>query len=139
MKFLNYLVVSLISVLAPIKAVLLVTGYLIMADLVSGILAAKKRGDSITSSGIRRTVVKFLVYNLAILTAFLIETYLVANVFPMAKIVSSIIGVTEGVSIFENLNTINGSNIFKKVLDVLGSKNAELKGGKGSSEEPPKV
>lgn len=147
MKYLQPLLISLAAVFAPIKSVLLVTEFLILADLISGVLAAKKRGEKITSAGYQRSVVKFLVYNLATITAFLIETYLVENVFPITKIVSSIIGVTEGLSIFENLNSINGTDIFKQVLSILGSKNAEVKTEiaevipevKGSSEEPPKV
>lgn len=135
MKHLEAVLISLLAVFAPIKAVLLVTGFLIVADLVSGVMAAKKRGETINSAGLRRTLSKILVYNLAIVTGFLLETYMIDSILPVVKIIGGVIGVTEGLSIFENLNTISGTNVFKKVLDVLGSKNDT--GKKEGSEEPP--
>ena len=140
-SLINYvqpLIISLIAVFAPIKAMLLVTGFLIIADLISGVLAAKKRGETITSAGYRRTIVKFLVYNLAIITGFLLETYMISSLFPVVKIISSVIGLTESLSIFENLNTISGTNIFKTVLDILGSKNDRVKEEKKADVTPPK-
>lgn len=137
MKHLEAVLISLLAVFAPIKAVLLVTGFLIVADLVSGVMAAKKRGETINSAGLRRTLSKILVYNLAIVTGFLLETYMIDSILPVVKIIGGIIGVTEGLSIFENLNTISGTNVFKKVLEVLGSKNDT--GKKEGSEEPPQA
>jgi phage-related holin len=124
MKAIQISLISLIAVFAPIKATILVTIFLICADLISGVAAAKKRGEKITSAGIQRSVVKFFVYNMAILTGFLLETYMISSLFPIVKIISSVIGITEGLSVFENLNVVSGNNIFKRVLDLLGSKNA---------------
>ena len=123
MKFLQATLISICAVLAPIKAVLLVTGFLIFADLISGILAAKKRGEPISSAGLRRTISKVLVYNLAVISGFLVETYMVSGLLPVSKLISGVIALVELKSILENLNTINGTDIFKTVLDSLGSKN----------------
>jgi hypothetical protein len=121
------LAVSLLSVFAPIKAMLLVTGFLIFTDLISGILAARKRGEKISSAGLRRTITKCLVYNLAILSGFLVEQYMLESVFPISKLIAGIISLVELKSILENLNTINGSDIFKTVLSQLGSVNDKTK------------
>ena len=130
--------ISLLAVLAPMKPILLVTGFLIFADLLSGVLAAKKRGEPITSHGLRRTLSKTFVYNMAIISGFLVERYLLSDFIPILKITSSVIGISECISIFENLNTIDGSNIFKKVVDLLGSKN-DTRTKEEGPKDPPTV
>lgn len=138
-NYLQPLALSLLAVFAPIKAILIVTGFLILADLISGILAARKRKEVINSAGLRRSVTKCLVYNLAIISGFLVETYMLESVFPISKLIAGLISVVELKSILENLNTINGTDIFKTVLTQLGSQNDKGKKVEGSSEEPPKV
>lgn len=118
MKYLEALVLSTLAVFAPIKAILLVTGALIMIDLVTGIFAAWKRKEPITSTGIKRTVIKCLVYNLAVITGFLIEKYLTDSL-PFVKLISGLIGTTEGLSILENLNAISDGKLLKPVIDKL--------------------
>lgn len=125
------LLIAILAVFAPIKAVLLVTGFVIFVDLITGIMAARKRGEKITSAALRRTISKMVIYQTAILSGFLIETYLTGDLAPITKIVASVIGVTEGISIFENLNTLSNNKLFSDLLKKLGSKNDEKK-------EPPK-
>ncbi len=48
-------------------------------------------------------------------------------IFPVSKIVASIIGLVELKSILENCNTILGVDIFKAAISKLGSDNDELK------------
>ena len=121
--WLTGVLVSTLDVFAPIKAVILVTGLLIFADLVTGILAARKKGQKITSAGIRSTVTKVFVYNAAIMLGFLAETYMLDGFIPISKIASGLIAVVEMASLLENLNTINGSPIFKSLIEKLGSIN----------------
>lgn len=122
-KYLQPLIVSTLAVFAPIKAILLVTIFLVLADLLSGIFAAKKRGEPISSAGLRRTISKFLVYNLAVISGFLVETYMISDLLPISKLIAGVISMVELKSILENLNVINGTDIFKTVLNSLGSKN----------------
>jgi phage-related holin len=117
------LAVSTIAVFAPIKSVILVTGLLIFADLITGILAARKKKQPITSAGLRRTVTKIFVYNAAILLGFLAETYMLEGFIPISKIASGLIAVVEMASLLENLNIINGSPVFKALIQKLGSIN----------------
>lgn len=123
MKFLQPLLVSLLAVFSPIHSILIVSCFLIIADLASGIMAAKKRGEVITSAGYRRTLSKFLVYNLAIISGFLVERYMVSDLVPLSKLIAGVISLTELKSILENLNSINGVDIFKSVIAFVGSKN----------------
>ena len=119
----NKIILVLLAVFMPIKAVLVVVGFLIFADLFTGIVAAKKRGEAIDSAGFRRTIVKLFLYQTAILTGFLIETYLLGDFVPITKLVGGIIGCTEGLSIFENINEASGNRMFSKVIELLKSKN----------------
>jgi len=121
--FITGLLVSTVAVFAPIKAVILVTGILIFADLFTGIMAARKKGEKITSAGLRRTVTKLFVYNAAIMLGFLAEVYMLGGFLPVSKIASGLIATVELASLYENLNTIHGSNLFKSLIDKLGSVN----------------
>ena len=121
--YISGLLISTLAVFAPIKAVLLVTGVLIFADLITGIMAAKKKGQKITSAGLRRTVTKLAIYNTAIMIGFLVETYMLGGFIPISKIASGLIGVVESASLYENLNVLHGDDIFKALIKQLGSIN----------------
>lgn len=123
MDLLKNLLVALAAVFAPIKAIIIVTGVLVFADLLTGILAARKKGQQITSAGLRRTVTKTTVYLSAVCLGFLVEKFMIDSILPISKIVSGIIGMVELKSLMENLNIIYGSDIFKTVIDKLGSIN----------------
>jgi phage-related holin len=123
------LLLSTLAVFAPIKALLLVTGILIFSDLISGILAARKKGQKISSAGMRRTITKVAVYNAAIMLGFLTEKYMLDGFLPLSKIASGLISVVEFKSILENLDSINGNPIFKSLIEKLGSINDDKKPG----------
>jgi phage-related holin len=124
MKTLTLLLASVFAVFAPVKAVLLTTLVLVAADLVTGIIAAKKQKTPITSSGIGRTVSKLFIYEVAVLLGFLAETYMTGAAIPLSKIISAFIALTETTSIIENLNAITGTNLFSSLLTSIGSQNA---------------
>jgi phage-related holin len=112
-----------VAVLAPIHAVMLTVGALIFADLITGLLAARKRNESITSAALGRTVSKALVYQCAVISAYLVEKYMLADVFPAAKLVAGLIGVVELTSILENAEKTLGVPIFRTIIQRLTSKN----------------
>lgn len=116
------------AALAPIKAVLITVGILIMADAITGMYAAHKRGEPISSAAMRRTLSKFLVYQGVVITGFLLEANILDHLVPVAKIVAGAIGMVEFKSILENANSIMNMNIFKSVIDKLGSDNAKKDG-----------
>jgi phage-related holin len=123
MKFLGNLLLSILAVLAPIKAVMISAAVLVVADLILGIVAAIKRGEKITSAGFRRTISKLFVYEMAVVLGFICEKYLISGTVPLSKIMSAYIGLTEMKSIVENLDSINGKPIFKDIISKLGSQN----------------
>lgn len=113
----------ILAALAPIQAVIIAVGVLVMADMITGVWAAHKRGESIKSAGFRRTVSKLLIYQIAIITGFVVEQYLVGGIIPITKIIGGVIGLVELKSILENANSIVGGDIFKLIIERLGSQN----------------
>lgn len=124
-SFLSNLFVSAMAALAPIKPVMITVGILIISDLITGIWAARKRGEPITSAALGRTVSKMVVYQTAVVTGFLLQKYLLADAMPIVNIVGGIIGMVEFKSFVENANAIVDGDIMKEILKKLGSKNDE--------------
>jgi phage-related holin len=142
MNWLEKTAMVIVTLFAPIQMILAVTVGLVLADLLTGLIASKKRGEweslnDIKSSGLRRTVTKLTVYLFANCLGFLVEKYMLADFvlfglkildyFPLGKIIPAIIAMTETKSILENLDTINGSPVFKVLIQKLGSVNDKLK------------
>lgn len=120
---LKILALSVLTVFAPVKMAVITTLVMVFADLVLGMLAARKRNEPITSAGLGRTIVKVSVYECAILLGFLAETYLTGPVVPVCKIITGYIGLTEATSVIENLNELSGGSILKGLVAKLGSQN----------------
>src|ERR1035437_3572269 len=127
MGWLKSLILAMLVVFSPIKFAMIAVAVLVLADFILGIVAAHKRGESITSAGFRRTIVKVFVYEAALALGFIAEKYLMAGVLPLSNIISGFIGLTEIKSITENLNEISGNNLLKALLTKLGSTNDEPK------------
>lgn len=123
MSWLKNLAIALLAVLAPIKAIMLAAFALIMIDLVTGLWRAKKTGELVTSSGIRRTITKIVAYELALVAGLIMEHYLLGDSVPVIKLVAGLIAMTEGKSVLENLSEITGVDLVKAVMDkIQGSK-----------------
>lgn len=122
-EFVTSLIISAIAVLAPVHSILIVTGILIVLDFITGIWAAYKREEKIKSARMRDSVTKMVIFQVAVISGFLMEKYLLDNSIPVSKIVAGVIAATEGLSLFENLNTISGKNVFGALIEKLGSKN----------------
>lgn len=115
--------VAFAALLAPIHTTMFAVGFIVVADFVSGMIAAKKRGEEIKSSRMRDTVTKLGLYQAFIISAFLLETFLLSDAVPVVKILAAIIGMTEFKSLTENMSAILGRDLFKELIDKLGSKN----------------
>lgn len=118
--------IACLAVFAPVRTVLVVAMILVVADLITGVIAAWKRGEKITSSGLKQSVFKAFVYEMSILIGYLAEHYLIGDLMPITKIIASLIGITEMLSCVENLNSIYGSPVFQIIIRKLGSKKDEI-------------
>jgi uncharacterized membrane protein len=105
----------LFSFFLPIKHFLIFTIFVVFADTVTGILAAKKRGEPITSKGLYRTSQKVVTYFCGIMIfhgagiTFGLPSQITYSV-------SFIIAATELFSISENIKSITGTNIGTIIL-----------------------
>ncbi len=126
-EFLLKTLIAIGAALAPIKMVMITVGFLILADLITGIWAAHKRGEKISSAVMRRTISKMFAYQMSVVGGFLLETYILGGSIPVSKIVAGVIGMVEFKSVLENSNVIVGDDVFAMILKKLGSENDKSK------------
>jgi uncharacterized membrane protein len=95
------------SFFIPIKGFLIFTIFVVFADTVTGIKAAKKEKQKISSKGLYRTTEKIIVYFVAILI-FEGAKNTFSIPFPMTYMVAMMISATELFSVAENIKRITG-------------------------------
>lgn len=100
---------------APVYPLIAAIGFFVFADFVTGIQAARKRGELIQSRKMKTTVVKFGSYAIAIISSFLIEKLFLDGI-PALKIISGLVAFIEVKSINENMKDITGTDIFGEIL-----------------------
>jgi phage-related holin len=105
----------LVSYFSPAFHLMLAIGFFIICDMVTGIMAAKKRGEEITSKKMRPTVTKGIGYMIAILVAHVFEQHFIQG-FEAMKIVAGLIAFIEVKSLDENFRVITGKSLFKQFL-----------------------
>lgn len=115
-------IISLLSLIMPIKPILLLVGILIMADTATGIWKSLKKGEGITSNRLSHTISKLVLYYLVIILGFWIDTHIF--MLYITNIISIYIAITEFVSVCENAGEITGEPIFKKLINLLKKKSA---------------
>jgi len=109
-----YVTACVISFFEPINTLILWVLIFILVDMITGICAAYKEGQIITSHGLQRTIVKFLMYSISVILLQGIDAYMLTFVnCYLAKIGCTIICGIELYSIFENCYRITGNDVFK--------------------------
>lgn len=97
----------LVLVLSPIHHLMVAVSALVVLDFVTGVWAALKRSEKISSNKMKRSITKAIMYQIALVMAFIVETYLIKDV-PVIKVVAGLIGLTEAQSLTENIKQITG-------------------------------
>ena len=100
----------LASFVLPIQHFLLFTIAVVGADTITGVRAAKKEGQKITSKGLYRTTEKIVVYFVSIMI-FEGAKNTFSIPIPITYMVASMIAGTELFSIAENVKRITGVNL----------------------------
>lgn len=119
--------IMLISLLLPLREIAVAVLVLVLIDTVLGVWAASRAGEAITSGKLKRIISKLLLYYCAIIVGYIAGTYLVDNMLPIEKMITTLIGVVEVKSVLENLDIISGGDFFKSVLNKLDKSNEEDK------------
>ncbi len=121
---------ALIAIFAPIQSAIISVFVLVCVDLATGIVAAHGRKEPISSSGIKRTVGKILLYEIAIMAAFICQSYLTGDLLPVCKLVTAMIGLVELKSVLENLGGVGENSLFKSVLGRITQEQKDQEGPK---------
>lgn len=108
----------IMSFILPIQDFLILTSALVVIDLATGVMAAKRRGDEIRSRSLMRTTVKLLLYYSAILATEGVQLVFVEKI-PLTYITAFTIAVTELKSILENVDAGTGARLSKMIIDKL--------------------
>ena len=122
MKYLKLSLIALWAFLAPIHTLILTTLFFVAVDLFTGLLAAKKRKEPITSAGLKTTVVKLLVYQSVIFLMFVCQKDMLNDLLPLVNLASTYISITELTSILENLESLTGQPILTSMIAKLSRK-----------------
>lgn len=126
-KIWSYLTASILSFFEPIGVTILWVLIFIMADMVTGIYAAYTRGEMITSHKMQRTVIKFLMYSVAIILLEGFDIYMVSFAsLNLAQIGATITCGIELYSIFENCYKATGNIVFKALTQFVRTKTKEI-------------
>ena len=109
------LVMSGLSMFAPAANLMFAIGFLVLSDFITGVLAARKREETINSKKMRNSVTKGIGYMVAILVAYLMQKAFIKD-FEVMKIVAALIAFIELKSIDENLESLTGKSLFNQFL-----------------------
>ena len=111
-----------LAVFLPIKELMLTIGFLVAADMVVGIWKALKLKQRIRSRRMSDTITKLLLYQIAIMSGFLIESFIIAELIPITKLVATVIAVIEFKSIIESIESVTGKDLWSKIKSIIGRK-----------------
>lgn len=112
--FLSVTIAACIQVLVPVQTFIITTLVCVVADFITGVAAASKAGERITSYGFRRTILKFLMYSVAIILAQQMQQVYLTGL-PVAYTIALYIGLTEFWSVLENVGKYTGTDVLNAV------------------------
>jgi phage-related holin len=109
--------------LAPVVPALITCALLVAVDTITGIIAAKSKGESIQSRMLYRIAPKLLVYNLLIITGYAVQQNMGIKWIPFTDISTGVIALIEFKSILENVSKLIGKDVFEYIKDLLNKRN----------------
>ncbi len=133
------LIMIILAFLVPIKPLILIVGICIGLDTLFGIWRAKKRKEKIDSRKLSNIISKMILYDMAILLFFAIETFILSDIIGkftdipliLTKLVAMTLVSIELTSINESFLVIKGYSLWDKFKDLL----KRAKSAKGEIEE----
>ena len=135
-KYFNAFIMAIITFFSPIAGLLLAVGAMIALDTILGVTKAIKQDgwESVTSRRASVIISKFLLYQLTVITFFIIDFYLIneftkihyQNNYLLTKFITLSLCFVEAKSIDENIKVIFGFSIWTNLKEVL-TRTQELK------------
>lgn len=124
-----------VAFLIPLIPFLGMVFVLVFVDFLTGIRAAKARKELITSGGMKRTIEKITLYFAAIMLSEGMSKVFFAGA-PITYVVATYIALTEFKSNIENISTVTGIDLWKKIVSKIGLE--KWLGGKAEEVLPEK-
>lgn len=113
--------------LLPIQPLLILVGFMILLDTATGLWKANRLGERITSHKLSRIISKMVLYQVGVITFFVLEKYLLSELiqhfvtvpFFLTKVVAVVFVGIELQSMNENIEAVTGINFFGKFKKML--------------------
>lgn len=111
----------------PLAPLVITVGLCITIDTIFGVIRAKKVNEKITSRRLSKLVSKMLLYQLTLLTVFVLEKFILGdfiiyftaiNLF-LSKLVACVLCFVELKSIHESFEIISGTNLWNTFKNLL--------------------
>lgn len=118
--FLSAVVAWITSFYEPILGFIVFIGFLVTADMYTGIKAARKRKELISSRGLSRSVEKITLY-IIVITASQGMTLVFDLPFQVAWFAAFYVAITEFKSLLENTKAITGVDLWQEMKSRLTS------------------
>lgn len=113
LEYIGHLAAVIISFMLPIASTLMLISLFLIADLITGIWKARKKGEIITSKRMSDTIAKIALFSLSVVCLHGLETQFSALGFiHITQIGSAYIAIVELKSILENVSEITGLDIW---------------------------
>ena len=125
--YLSALLLSIVGIFSPIVPLMLTVGFLIATDFFFALWKAYKRKEKITSRKMYNTVPKIFIYNLMIISVFLLEKYIIQSGVPIEKVAATAIGLVETKSICESFYSLTGIDLMDKFKDLFSRGESKTK------------
>ena len=125
---------AVLSFVAPIAPFFWLACGLVLADTITGMIAAKRRKEKINSRGFSRLLSKLAVYMASIVACYGVESVL--KIPHVTYLAVGAIAFTELMSVLENTRVVTGTNIGQVVKNLLpGQKKQEPESEDGEDAE----
>ena len=123
-SFYIYVITGVAVFFAGILTAMIVMGFLIIADTVSGIIASVRAGEPFSSRKLANMASKFLLYQLVIISAHAIDLYMIGLPMLLTATLSGL-SLIEFTSIVENVDKATGINLWSYIRNVVKRKSDE--------------
>ena len=117
--WLIHLWIGLVAFVSPLFPLAILVSSLIGTDFVFGIYRAYKTKQEINSRKMGHTISKLFLYNLAVLSVFMLEKLVFGTDVQFTKVVVGVIAMVELKSIDESFRILYGFSIYESLIDKI--------------------
>jgi len=128
MNYVKAFLLSIIVIFAPILSILLLVFIFVIFDTITGLWAAKKKNQTITSGKLFNVIPKIILYESSLLISYLFDVYLLNEftlyLFDINLLFTKCIAITiisiEAFSMNENIERITNKNLINSLKYLYG-------------------